>query len=58
MALHKRPLSHAEIHSPVYVELRMPLRVHLFRHLQRYLIERSRATEPVLEAFLAVEVGL
>lgn len=57
-ALQKRPQSHAEICVSGYVELRAPLRAHLCRHLQRYLIDHSRATEPVMEAYLAMEVGL
>lgn len=57
-ALGEKPRSHAESGFPVYVELRAPLRAHLCRHLQRYLIDHSRATEPVLEAYLALEVGL
>lgn len=57
-AVSKHPHSHAEIGFPGYVELRAPLRAHLCRYLQRFLIDHSRATEPVLEAYLAVEVGL
>lgn len=57
-ALHKRPQSHAEFRLPDYVELRAPLRAHLCRHLQRYLIDHSCATEPVMEAYLALEIGL
>lgn len=58
IALHKRPQSHAEIRLPGYVELRAPLRAHLCRHLQRYLIDHSRATETIMEAYLAQEIGL
>lgn len=57
-ALHKRPQNHAEICVSGYVELRAPFRAHLCRLLQRYLIDHSHAPEPVMEAFLALEVGL
>ena len=57
-AVSKHPHSQAEIRSPGYVELRAPLRAHLCRYLQRFLIDHSRATEPVMEAYLALEVGL
>lgn len=57
-ALNKQPRIHAEITLPGFVELRAPLRAHLCRCMQRFLVDHSRATEPVLEAYLAVEVGL
>lgn len=57
-ALTKRPHSHADTGASEYVHLRLPLRVHLSRHLHVYLIQQARATEPLLEAYLAQEVGL
>lgn len=57
-ALRKRPHSHAEIRTPDYVQLRFSLRAHLCRYLLGHLIHATVAPEPLLEAYLALEVGL
>lgn len=44
--------------SPGYVEMRAALREHLARYLLRRLVESSHATEPLMEAYLALEVGV
>jgi hypothetical protein len=44
--------------EPGYVEIRLALRVHLSRYLLRFLVESSSASDPLMEAHLALEVGV
>lgn len=57
-ALCVQPYRHVEVCSPDYIQLRSPLRSHLCRYLLRYLCQQGRASDALLEAHLALEVGL
>ncbi|GLO51020.1 hypothetical protein PPUN110474_24200 [Pseudomonas putida] len=57
-ALRAHPHCHAEVGASGFIQLRLPLRMHLCQHLHTHLIQHSMATEPLLEAYLAQEVGL
>lgn len=44
--------------APGYVEVRMAFRGHLGRYLLRHLVESSLASEALMEAHLAFEIGV